>query len=95
MTILTINYLLTFAMDPIYDRDIEELENSSDEHEDITRRRKETTREDHWIHKVFDWDMHVKQLIHEKRFNAEYRMSPQAFTRLRNILYRRLRTKGG
>ena len=31
VTILTINYLLMFAMDPIDDRDIEELENSSDE----------------------------------------------------------------
>jgi hypothetical protein len=37
--------------------------------------------------------MHVKQLIHEKRFNVEYRMSPQAFTRLRIILYRRLRRR--
>ena len=64
-------------MDPIYDRDIEELENSSDEHEDFMRRRDDTTREDHWIHKVFDWNAHVKQLIHERRFNVEYRMSPQ------------------
>ena len=79
-------------MDPIYDGDIEELENSSDEHEDFMRRRNDdTTREDPWIHKVFDWSAHVKQLLHEKRFNVEYRMSVQAFTRLRNILYIRLR----
>ena len=59
-------------MDPIYDRDVEELEDSSDEHEDFMRRiNDDTTREDPWIHKVFDWSAHVKQLLHEKRFNIE------------------------
>ena len=80
-------------MDPLYDRDIEELESSSDEHEEFIKRRNSNTRDVHWIHKVFDWNQHVKQLIHEKRFNVEYRMSLQAFNRLRNILYRRLRRR--
>jgi hypothetical protein len=46
-------------MNPIYGRDIEELGASSDEHEDFIRRRKLKRREVHWIHKFFDWDMHV------------------------------------
>ena len=45
--------------------------------EDIT-----LPRDDRWKHKRINWPLHVKKLLHEKSFNAEYRMSYFAYQKL-------------
>ena len=74
-------------MDPIYDKDLESFE---DDLEDL-----QTTqiRSSHWVHKTFVWADHIQQLLHEDRFDIEYRMSLQAFSKLHSILQVKLRRR--
>ena len=39
-----------------------------------------------WRHNRLDWNAHVEQLIHERRFANEYRMSPSAHRNLVRLL---------
>ena len=39
-----------------------------------------------WHHNRVDWEQHVIKLLHEKRFNNEYKMSYEAFYNLTDIL---------
>ena len=43
-------------------------------------------RGDRWVHERINWEEHVKKLLHEKRFDVEYRMSYAVWTQLRRIL---------
>ena len=43
-------------------------------------------RGDRWVHDRINWDEHVRQLLHEKKFAVEYRMSHKAWKKLRQIL---------
>ena len=49
------------------------------------------SRKDRWDHQRVDWRLHCAQLIHEERFAKEYRMSFQAWERLRVILIKHIR----
>ena len=55
-------------------------------------------REEKWVHKKFSWNDHEYQLIHENQFENEYRMSYEAFHRLKEmmwVLLKRKRKGGG
>jgi len=44
-----------------------------------------------WVHKRIDWDQHVRQLLHERKFDVEYRMSHRTWKKLHRILKPKLR----
>ena len=50
-------------------------------------------REEKWVHERLDWSLNVAQLIHEGRFEIQYRMSLHAFNKLCSLLHPRLRRK--
>ena len=52
-----------------------------------------TRREEKWIHEMFSWNDHEYQLIHEGQFENEYRMSYEAFHRLKEMLWVSLKRK--
>ena len=39
-----------------------------------------------WVHQQIDWNEHVTKLLHENRFQREYRMSLEAFNQLLELL---------
>ena len=50
-------------------------------------------REEKWVHKKFSWNDHEYQLIHENQFENEYRMSYEAFHRLKEMMWVLLKRK--
>ena len=48
------------------------------------------TREQPWQHNRIDWQRHVDQLRHERKFRVEYRMSEDCFYNLENMLFSKI-----
>ena len=46
---------------------------------------------DRWDHQQIDWRLHCAELIHEERFAKEYRMSFEAWEKLRMVLSRHIK----
>lgn len=79
-------------MTSLYSETLELLEKLYDDEdmEDLEVIESNEIRSQMWEHTVFDWACHVRQLMHEDRFEKEYRMTIETFEISRELLHSKL-----